>query len=50
MAVLQGAPVTYWGTTSGNPLPEKDLEIMEVDGAASSAPTTSGCSPAGRAR
>jgi hypothetical protein len=23
MAVLQGAPVTYWGTTSGNPLPRK---------------------------
>jgi predicted phosphodiesterase len=28
MAALQGAPVTYWGTTSGNPLPEKDHEIM----------------------
>ena len=28
MAALQGAPVTYWGTTSGNPLPEKDQEIM----------------------
>jgi len=28
MAALQGAPVTYWGTTSGNPLPEKDQQIM----------------------
>jgi predicted phosphodiesterase len=28
MAALQGAPVTYWGTTSGNPLPEKDRQAM----------------------
>jgi len=28
MAALQGAPVTYWGTTSGNPLPEKDQQNM----------------------
>ncbi len=27
-AALNGAPVTYWGTTSGRPLPEKDQEIM----------------------
>ena len=28
MAALQGAPVTYWGTTSGNPLPEQDQQVM----------------------
>ena len=28
MAALGGAPVTYWGTTSGRPLPDKDLEVM----------------------
>jgi predicted phosphodiesterase len=28
MAAFRGAPVTYWGTTSGNPLPERDLEVM----------------------
>jgi len=28
MAALGGAPVTYWGTTSGNPLPAKDLATM----------------------
>ncbi|HET9326573.1 MAG TPA: metallophosphoesterase family protein [Candidatus Eisenbacteria bacterium] len=28
MAALTGAPVTYWGTTSGKPLPEKDQAIM----------------------
>src|SRR6185369_7509291 len=28
MAALKGAPVTYWGTTSGRPLPPRDAEIM----------------------
>jgi len=28
MGALRGEPVTYWGTTSGRPLPEPDLEIM----------------------
>jgi len=28
MAALQGAPVTYWGTTSGKPLPEPDQAAM----------------------
>jgi|KBSSwiStaDraftv2_1062776.scaffolds.fasta_scaffold13501_4 predicted phosphodiesterase len=28
MSALTGAPVTYWGSTSGKPLPEKDQEVM----------------------
>lgn len=28
MAALGGAPVTYWGTTTGKPLPAKDLQVM----------------------
>lgn len=28
MAARRGAPVTYWGTTSGKPLPEPDLQNM----------------------
>jgi predicted phosphodiesterase len=28
MAALRGLPVTYWGTTSGRPLPEPDLQNM----------------------
>src|SRR5438046_3926404 len=28
MQALSGAPITYWGTTSGRPLPEKDLANM----------------------
>jgi predicted phosphodiesterase len=28
MAALAGAPITYWGSTSGNPLPPRDHEIM----------------------
>src|SRR5215468_676958 len=28
MAAMRGVPVTYWGTTSGKPLPEPDLENM----------------------
>jgi predicted phosphodiesterase len=28
MAATRGTPVTYWGTTSGKPLPESDLQNM----------------------
>src|SRR5262249_51641666 len=28
MGALRGEPGSYWGTTSGRPLPERDLEVM----------------------